>query len=133
MPLIRYRTGDLVQLDEMPCPCGRQFARLVGGILGRSDDMLVVRGVNIFPSAIEGILREFAEISEFRIEVFPKGSMVEMKVLLEAQEGSASGLEERASKRLQDRLLLRVPCEVVQSGSLPRFELKARRVVRRDT
>src|SRR5207244_3987127 len=51
MPLIRYRTGDLVKLDETPCPCGRTFVRLAEGILGRVDDMLVVRGVNVFPSA----------------------------------------------------------------------------------
>src|SRR6185503_13133777 len=53
MPLIRYRTGDLVELDRSPCACGRTFARLKGGILGRADDMVIVRGMNIFPSAIE--------------------------------------------------------------------------------
>ena len=74
MPLIRYRTGDLVQIDESVCDCGRTLARLPGGILGRADDMVVVRGVNVFPSAIEGVLREFAEVSEFRIEVSSRRS-----------------------------------------------------------
>jgi phenylacetate-CoA ligase len=131
MPLIRYRTGDLVELDEAPCGCGRTFARLPGGILGRADDMVVVRGVNVFPSAIEGILREFTEISEFRIEVSSSRSMVELKVLLDPQPGPDGDLAARVASRLNERLLLRVPCELVPAGSLPRFELKAQRVVRR--
>jgi phenylacetate-CoA ligase len=130
MPLIRYRTGDLVQLNEAPCRCGRTSARLAGGILGRADDMVVVRGVNVFPSAIEGVLREFPEVSEFRIEVFSERSMAELRVLLDPLLGSEVGLAEQVAKRLHDRLLLRVPCELVPAGSLPRFELKARRVVR---
>jgi phenylacetate-CoA ligase len=132
MPLIRYRTGDLVQLDEAPCRCGRTFARLAGGILGRADDMVVVRGVNVFPSAIEGVLREFPEISEFRIEVFSKRSMAELNVLLDPRPGAQDDLASRVAKRLNDRLLLRVPCELVPPGTLPRFELKAQRLVRRD-
>lgn len=130
MPLIRYRTGDLVRLDEAPCGCGRTLARLAGGILGRADDMVVVRGMNVFPSAIEGVLREFPDVSEFRIEVFSRRSMVELRVLLDPRPGSEAGLAKLVADRLHDRLLLRVPCELVASGSLPRFELKARRVVR---
>ena len=133
MPLIRYRTGDLVQIDESMCACGRTLARLPDGILGRADDMFVVRGVNVFPSAIEGVLREFPEVSEFRIEVFNRRAMAEVKVLLDPRPDASHGeLAERVSARLHDRLLLRVPCEVVPAGSLPRFELKARRVVHRD-
>jgi phenylacetate-CoA ligase len=133
MPLIRYRTGDLVEINDSPCRCGRTFARLAGGILGRADDMVVVRGVNIFPSAIEGVLREFPEVSEFRIEVFSERSMVELRILLEPLPGNERGLAEQVSDRLHDRLLLRVPCELVAAGSLPRFDLKARRVIRRDS
>ena len=133
MPLVRYRTGDLVQLDETPCPCGRTFVRLAGGILGRADDMVIVRGVNVFPSAIEGVLREFPEVSEFRIEVFSKRSMAEVNVLLEPRPGAEDhDLTTRVANRLNDRLLLRVPCQLVPPGSLPRFDLKARRLVRRD-
>jgi phenylacetate-CoA ligase len=131
VPLIRYRTGDLVQLDESPCACGRTFARMPRGILGRADDMFVVRGVNVFPSAIEGVLREFPEVSEFRIEVHSRRAMVELKLLLDPLPGANGELAERVAARLHDRLLLRVPCEVVPEGSLPRFELKARRVVYR--
>jgi phenylacetate-CoA ligase len=132
MPLIRYRTGDLVQLDETPCRCGRSFARLAGGILGRADDMVIVRGVNVFPSAIEGVLREFPEVSEFRIEVFARRSMNELNLLLDPRPGSEDDLASRVANRLNERLLLRVQCELVPPGSLPRFDLKAQRLVRRD-
>jgi phenylacetate-CoA ligase len=132
MPLIRYRTGDLVQLDESSCPCGRTFARLKGGILGRADDMIVVRGINVFPSAIEGVLREFPEVSEFRIEVLSKRSMAELNVLLEPRPAAQDDLATRVANRLNERLLLRVPCALVEPGSLPRFDLKAQRLVRRD-
>ena len=94
--------------------------------------MVVVRGVNIFPSAIEGVLREFPDVSEFRIEVFAQRSMAELKVLLDPRPGSEDNLAMRVSNRLNERLLLRVPCELVPPGSLPRFELKAQRLVRRD-
>jgi phenylacetate-CoA ligase len=130
MPLIRYRTGDLVQLDTKPCRCGRTFARLRNGILGRADDMVIVRGMNIFPSAIEGVLREFPEINEFRIEISSRRSMDELRVLIDARSGTDAAFAQLVGERLHDRLLLRVPCELVAAGSLPRFELKAQRVVR---
>jgi phenylacetate-CoA ligase len=130
MPLIRYRTGDLVELDDAPCACGRRSARLHGGILGRADDMVIVRGMNVFPSAIEGVLREFAEVHEFRIEVAARRGMTELRVLLDAAADADPSLAGHVAERLHERLLLRVPCELVPAGSLPRFELKARRVVR---
>ncbi|HYX83115.1 MAG TPA: hypothetical protein VE714_12025, partial [Gemmatimonadales bacterium] len=72
------------------------------------------------------------EVSEFRIEVFSRRSMAELKVLVDPRPGAEAGLADRVAERLNDRLLLRVPCELVPAGSLPRFELKARRLVRRD-
>ena len=68
-PLIRYRIGDLVRPNLEPCPCGRPFMLLDGGVLGRADDMTIVRGVNVFPSAVENLLREFPDIEEFRVEI----------------------------------------------------------------
>jgi phenylacetate-CoA ligase len=127
-PVIRYRTGDLVRIDPAPCECGRTFARLQGGILGRVDDMLVVRGVNVFPSAIEGVVREFAAVSEFRIQVHSERGMTEIRVLLDATGEIGDSLAEQVARRLSERLMLRVACAVVESGSLPRFELKARRI-----
>jgi phenylacetate-CoA ligase len=127
-PLIRYRTGDRVRLAEGPCACRRTFARLEGGILGRLDDMLIVRGVNVFPSAIEAIVRRFP-VEEFRIEVFREGELDEVRVLLEV-EGGAAGAR-RVQEALRAGLGLRLDVAHVAAGSLPRFELKARRVVRR--
>ncbi len=133
MPLIRYRTGDLAEVVEEPCGCGRTFARLAGGILGRADEMLVVRGVNVFPSAIEGVLREFPAIAEFRVEVSRVNQMDELRLLVEPLPDAAEAeveLAQRVAEALRHRLLLRVPCQVLPPGSLPRFELKAKRVVR---
>jgi phenylacetate-CoA ligase len=127
-PLIRYRTGDRVRLAEEPCACGRTFARLEGGILGRLDDMLIVRGVNVFPSAIEAIVRRFP-VDEFRIEVFREGELDEVRLLLEVEGGE--GGARRVQEALRAGLGIRLEVEHVATGSLPRFELKARRVVRR--
>jgi phenylacetate-CoA ligase len=126
-PVIRYRTGDRVRLAEGPCRCGRSFLRLEGGILGRLDDMLIVRGVNVFPSAIEGIVRRFPSIDEFRIEVFRYEELDEVRVLVEAEDADTP-------RALQDAfrigLGIRLDVARVAPGTLPRFELKARRVVR---
>lgn len=132
MPVIRYRSGDLVRLRDERCGCGRTFARLEGGILGRVDDMVVVRGVNVFPSAIEGIARQFPEVVEFRIELRRDREMDDLRVLVEcAADGEAAARVAQAVEReLQRRLFLRIPCVAVPPGSLPRFELKARRLVR---
>jgi phenylacetate-CoA ligase len=127
-PLVRYRTGDRARLADSPCACGRTFARLEGGILGRLDDMLIVRGVNVFPTAIEAIVRRFP-VEEFQIEVFRDGELDEARVLLEIEGGdTAVG---RVQAALRASLGIRLQVASVAPGSLPRFELKARRVVRR--
>jgi phenylacetate-CoA ligase len=128
-PVIRYRTGDLVQPSYQPCPCGRPFLLLQGGVLGRVDDMLIVRGVNVFPSAIENVMREFHEIEEFRVEIFEKEALNEIKLVLEprADQSSVAGLAERVSQRVRERIGLRSRVELVAPGTLPRFELKAKR------
>jgi phenylacetate-CoA ligase len=127
-PLVRYRTGDRVRLATSPCACGRTFARLEGGILGRLDDMLIVRGVNVFPTAIEAIVRRFP-VEEFQIEVFRDGELDQARVLVEVDGGvDAARLVQAA---LRSSLGIRLDVASVEPGSLPRFELKARRVVRR--
>ncbi|HEY7554190.1 MAG TPA: AMP-binding protein [Candidatus Binatia bacterium] len=128
-PLIRYKTGDLVQPRNQPCPCGRPFILLDGGVLGRSDDMIVVRGVNVFPSAIENVLREFAEIEEFRVEIFEREAMKEIRLILEPRSESSAvkGLGEGVGQRMRERIGLRPEIELVVPGTLPRFELKAKR------
>ena len=127
-PAVRYRTGDHVRLADAPCPCARTFTRLEGGILGRLDDMLIVRGVNVFPAAIEGVVRRFPAIDEFQIEVFRAGELDEVRVLVEVgDEVGASRLQEA----LRASLGIRFEVTPVPLRSLPRYELKARRVVRK--
>jgi phenylacetate-CoA ligase len=128
-PVIRYRSGDLVQTSLKPCPCGRPFILLEGGVLGRADDMTVVRGVNVFPSAIENVMREFPEIDEFRVEVSAQNAMSELKLILEshANDIAAHELAERVRQRVRECIGLRPQVETVAPGSLPRFELKAKR------
>ncbi|HEU4341757.1 MAG TPA: AMP-binding protein [Candidatus Binatia bacterium] len=128
-PVIRYRTGDWVQPAHEPCACGRSFLLLKGGVLGRVDDMIVVRGVNVFPSAIENVLREFSEIEEFRVEIFEKEALREIKLILEpsSAQTSVAGLGERVRQRVRERIGLRPEVELAAPGTLPRYELKAKR------
>ena len=131
-PLVRYRTGDRVRMAEGPCDCGRTFLRLDGGILGRVDDMLIVRGVNVFPSAIEGIVRRFPAVDEFAIEVYRQSEMDEVRLLVEVQ-GEAGALTVRSvEEAVRVDLGIRVDVRPVAPGSLPRFDLKARRLRRAD-
>lgn len=128
-PVIRYRTGDLVQPSYQPCLCGRPFMLLQGGVLGRDDDMMVVRGVNVFPSAVENVMREFPEIEEFRVDAVQREALLELKLTLEPRPEYASftGLEEKVTQRFRESIGLRPQVEMVSPGTLPRFELKARR------
>src|SRR6185295_13625242 len=68
MPLLRYRTGDLVEMTTAPCSCGRRFSRIKGGVLGRADDMMIVRGVNIYPGTIDNLVRSIADVIEYEVE-----------------------------------------------------------------
>ena len=129
-PLLRYRTGDRVRLASGPCECGRTFARLEGGILGRVDDMLIVRGVNVFPAALEGIVRRFAAVDEFAIEVYRRAEMDEVRLLLEVQDGAVH-VPIAVQEAVRVDLGIRVEVTTVPVRSLPRYELKAKRLIRR--
>jgi phenylacetate-CoA ligase len=127
-PVVRYRTGDLVRLGSTPCACGSAFLRFPGGVLGRADEMVQVRGVNVYPAAVEGIVREESAVSEFQIELFERRQMWEMRAEIEVDEGSKpEEVKARLEKELRRRLGLRAEVSLVAAGSLPRFELKARR------
>jgi phenylacetate-CoA ligase len=135
-PVLRYRTGDRVRTAAGPCACGRTFVRLEGGILGRVDDMLIVRGVNVFPSVLEGIVRRFAAVDEFQIEVFRRGALDEVRLLLDLDArcrgtAEAEGTVRAVAEAVRCDLGIRVEVVAVPAGSLPRFEFKARRLVRR--
>jgi phenylacetate-CoA ligase len=134
-PLIRYRTSDIVQAaQEEQCACGTRDLALNGGILGRTDDMLVVRGVNVYPSAVENILRGFDAVSEYRVEIQNHRTLPELSVQVEAAPAHAhdAALTHRLEAALTNAFALRIPVALVPQGSLPRFEMKARRWVRPD-
>ena len=129
-PLIRYRTGDLVIATHAPCSCGRTFVRLAGGILSRADDMVNIRGANIYPTAVETVLREIDAVVEYRCTVRAGSSLRSLAVEIEVERGArADGVTTLAARRLREALGLNVEVTSVASGALPRFEMKARRFI----
>ncbi len=126
-PLIRYRTRDLVQAGPDDDPAGRQLLWLNGGILGRSDDMVTVRGNNVFPSSVEAILREIDDVAEFRIDVQTVRSMHELTITVEPTSAESGDLLDRVKAALRQRLGFGCKVGLAEPGSLPRFELKGRR------
>ena len=138
MPLLRYRIKDLVRFNLEPCECGRTFLRLDGGVLGRSDDMFQYAGVNIFPSAIENLVREVDEFSnDYQLVVPRMGSGKRLTIRVEPAQPDIPGkkLEEAANglvETVKFRISITPAVEIAAIGDLPRFEGKARRVIRED-
>lgn len=128
-PIIRYRTGDIVIRRREPCRCGRTWARLDGGVIARADDMINIRGVNVYPAGIESVVRRFHEVTEFRSLVSQAGAMrsLRLQLELEPQAVDAQAVAAKVAYQIREALGLTVPVEVVQPGTLPRFEMKARR------
>ncbi|MEP6668914.1 MAG: AMP-binding protein [Chthoniobacter sp.] len=123
-PLLRYRTGDLVRrAPDVP-----GFA-LAGGIIGRADDMVVVRGVNLYPAAFDAAVRLVPEIEEYRVVISHRGALTEVEVQFESADDTAAKKLERA---LSSTFSLRIPVTPVAPLTLPRFEMKARRWITRD-
>jgi phenylacetate-CoA ligase len=121
-PVVRYRSGDLVRPRWLPDEDCR-FVLLEGGVLGRTDDMLIIRGVNIFPTAVEEILRGFPEVDEFRMLATRVSHLDELEIEVEDRLNQP----DRIMKELQIKLGLRVAVRCVAAGSLPRFEGKGKR------
>jgi len=131
-PMIRLVSGDLARWTDEPCPCGRTYPRLPRGIYGRIDDMFIVRGENIYPSAIEEALRGVPGFGgEFRIIVSRKERMDELLVQVEyaAFVQDMRALESQLRERLQAKCGVRPRLELLPQGTLPRTEFKARRVI----
>jgi len=130
MPLLRYRTGDIVKSAQYTiCDCGRHDLALEGGILGRTDDMVIVRGVNIHPSAVDEVIRSVPGVTEYRVTVASASTMPELSVEVEFEAAGASA-DERAKEieaGFQRAFSLRVPVAAAAAGSLPRAETKSRR------
>lgn len=132
-PLLRYRTGDLVRLSARDAgELGTPDPALEGGILSRTDDMVVIRGVNLYPSAIDRVVRSFEEVAEYRVDVWTERGMKEARVAVEPGAAADGGedLARRVAEALRTGFQLRIP--VVAVRDLPRFELKARRWHRLD-
>jgi phenylacetate-CoA ligase len=129
-PLLRYRTGDLARAG-CACACGRHGTALPGGLLGRTDEMVIVRGVNVYPTAVEDVLRGFSEIAEYQVVVDRSRPLLELRLRLEPVRDCAATEIESLAARVQNALHgafnLRVPVTLAPAGSLPRFEMKAKR------
>lgn len=130
-PLIRYRTGDLALADQTPDP-DTGFLVLHSGILGRADDMIHVRGVNVYPAAVEQVIRSYPGVGEFRATISVQRGMDELTIQLEpaADCKDPQQLARDISGGLRTCLTLRIPVEIVERGSLPRFDFKSRRWIR---
>lgn len=132
-PLLRYRTGDLVKpMSPQTCRCGSCDLALDGGILGRVDDMIIVRGVNIYPSAVEELIRACPDVSEYRIHIKQSNALAEMQAEIETVAGCTDpkSVAARLEKTFQDAFALRVPVSALPTGALPRFEMKAKRWIK---
>ncbi|MBN1109180.1 MAG: phenylacetate--CoA ligase [Methanomassiliicoccales archaeon] len=136
LPIIRYRLGDVTTLDEEVCPCGRAHPR-IGRIQGRVDDMIIIRGINVFPSQVEHSLMTNPEVgNEFQIVIDRKGALDTMMVRAELRPEAfgdrvfeLDAIKDRITHKLRSTLNVGVTVELVEPGSLPRFEGKAKRVV----
>jgi phenylacetate-CoA ligase len=127
MPVIRYRTGDRVRPAEGVCGCGRTFLLLEGGVIGRVDDVMIVRGVNVFPSAIENLIRMVGGVSEFAVDVFRRDELDVLEIRIEVVQGDPAATAAEVAKEIHAGIGVRPLVQPVEAGSLPRFDLKARR------
>jgi phenylacetate-CoA ligase len=136
LPMIRYRIGDITTMDDDICACGRTHPR-IQRIQGRVDDMLIIRGINVFPSQIEYALMAIPEVGQhFQIVVERKGALDDLLVRVELTKGAFSDkindimqVRQKVEHRLRNSLNVNVNVELVEPGSLPRFEGKAKRVI----
>jgi phenylacetate-CoA ligase len=131
MPVLRYRTGDLVELTTEPCECGRPLARIKGGVLGRADDMLSVRGVNVYPSAIDNLIRAAPSIVEYEVEIRRVSELEDLLLKIETDgQRPFAEVEQAILTAFRAQLNIRVSVTHAAPGSLPRYEFKARRYKR---
>jgi phenylacetate-CoA ligase len=129
MPAIRYRTGDLVKVKKGICPCGRTFRVLQGGVLGRKDEMIIIRGVNVFPNVLANIVESHIQPGDdYQIEAYKEAGVDEVAIKLETKEEGMGEMIQRAIQdEIKSKLNLRVEVKVVPKGTLPKFEYKAKR------
>jgi len=133
MPSIRYRTGDLVRVKKGFCPCGRTFRVLQGGVLGRKDEMIIIRGVNVFPNVLANVVETYVRPGDhYQIEAYSEAGVSEVAVNLETKEEGMGRVTQRAIQdEIKSKLNLRVEVKLVPKGTLPKFDYKAKRFVDR--
>ena len=130
MPVLRYRTGDLVEMVTTPCLCGRTLARIQGGVIGRADDMLIVRGANLYPSAIDNLVRSLPFILEYEVEIRRVSGMDDLRFRIEVAGVSSGDPVQSLVEAFRAQFNIRIGVERVPAGSLPRYEAKASRFKR---
>jgi len=127
MPVIRYRTGDYVKLKSAPCECGRKSRVLDGGVTGRLDDALIIRGLNVYPATIENIILKFPEVREFAVRVYGTETLDEIEIQIESRNPNPIDTVAAVKTAIRDALGLRAVVQSVPLGTLPRYELKSKR------
>jgi phenylacetate-CoA ligase len=131
MPVLRYRTGDLVVMTTEPCACGRPLARIRGGVLGRADDMFTIRGVNLYPSAVDDLVRSQPSVVEYEVEIRKVAEMDDLLLKIETEDPAAFvQVKQTLVAAFRARLNIRINVVQAPRGTLPRYEFKARRYKR---
>lgn len=133
MPAIRYRTGDLVKVNKGICPCGRTFRILEGGVLGRRDEMIVIRGVNVFPNVLANVVESYIQAGDnYQIEVYKQRGIDEIAIKLEIkEEGNRETIQSAVQHEIKRKINLRVDVDVVPIGTFPKLDYKAKRFIDR--
>ncbi len=127
MPVIRYRTGDYVKLKSTPCECGSTSRVLEGGVTGRLDDALIIRGLNVYPATIENIILKFSEVREFTVHAYSTETFDELEIQIESTNPDPTHTVTAVTAAIRAALGLRAVVKSVPLGTLPRYELKSKR------
>lgn len=127
MPVIRYRTGDYVKLKPSLCECGSKHRVLDGGVIGRIDNAIIIRGLNVYPATIENIVLKFPDVKEFAVRVYRTETLDELEIQIETTNPNPNDTVATVTSAIRGTLGLRTIVKVVPHGSLPRYELKSKR------
>ena len=127
MPVIRYKTGDFVKLKSEQCSCGSQHRILDGGVVGRLDNAIIIRGLNVYPATIENIILKVQDVREFAVRAYSGDIFDELEIQIETTNPNSDKTESEVTAAIQDELGLRTNVKTVSNGTLPRYELKSKR------
>ncbi len=127
MPVIRYRTGDYVRLKSVACECGSRHRALEGGVIGRLDDAIIIRGLNVYPATIENIILQYPDVQEFSVRTYRTETLDELEVQIESTNPNPTDAARAVTDAIRNALGLRTIVKIVPHGTLPRYELKSKR------